>query len=121
IDEIKWSGDLRMRLDEIYAEPSLNAADRLRWRLRFRFGADLKLQSWADAGFRLMSGETSPGNPNSGNTTLTGFFSKKPVNIDLAYVTIHPPMLEGMSVTGGKINVPTWMPSLNSPMVYDPD
>jgi hypothetical protein len=53
--------------------------------------------------------------------TFTGLFSKKPVNIDLAYVTIHPPGWDWIRISGGKINVPTWAPSFNSPMIYDPD
>lgn len=121
IDQMKWSGDVRLRFDDTFPERSLNQADRLRWRVRLRLGAELKLQDWADIGFRLASGETSPGNPNSANVTFTGLFSKKPVNIDLAYATIHPPGWDWVRLSGGKINVPTWAPSFNSPMIYDPD
>ena len=121
IDQMKWYGDFRLRSDYQSFEPDLNLPDRLRWRMRLRVGAEMKVQNWADIGFRLVTGEASPGNAVSGNTTFTSEFTKKPINVDLAYATIHPPMLDWMSVTGGKINVPVWAPSFNSPMTYDPD
>jgi hypothetical protein len=121
IDEMKWSGDLRLRAQYLSPEDDLNKPDRLRWRLRLRTGADMKLQDWADVGFRLISGETSPGNSLSGNTTFSNTFQKKPIGIDLAYATIHPPQLPWVQATGGKINPPIWSPTLNSPMIYDPD
>src|SRR5438093_1976502 len=38
IDQVKWYGDFRLRLDYISQEESLNKPDRLRWRFRLRPG-----------------------------------------------------------------------------------
>ncbi|HUI08322.1 MAG TPA: putative porin [Verrucomicrobiae bacterium] len=121
IDQMKWYGDFRLRSDYQSFEADLNLPDRLRWRMRLRVGAEMKVQDWADIGFRLATGEASPGNAVSANTTFTSEFTKKPINVDLAYATIHPAVVEWMSVTGGKINPPVWAPPFNSPLTYDPD
>jgi Putative porin len=122
---ISLGGDFRLRLDDLMPESGLNKADRLRYRFRFRYGAVWTASDWATVGFRLGSGDyrtaLGDGNPNSNNQTLTHAFSKKPVFIDAAYVTLTPPGQNWISLTGGKMNNPFWGPSLNSPMVYDPD
>lgn len=122
---IKLGGDFRLRVDDLMPENGLNKDDRLRYRFRFRYGAVWTAQDWATLGFRLGSGDyrssTGDGNPNSNNQTLTHAFSKKPLFIDAAYVTLTPPEQDWISLTGGKMNNPFWAPSLNSPMVYDAD
>src|SRR6185295_17343135 len=61
------------------------------------------------------------GNPNSNNQTMTHAFSKKPLYVDAAYVTLKPPGQDFFSMTGGKMNNLMWQPSFLSPIVYDPD
>jgi hypothetical protein len=121
INEMKWYGDLRLRSDYFSFEKDLDKADRLRWRYRLRLGTEMKVQDWADINARLISGEASPGSQLSGNATETSTFTKKPINIDLAFVRLHPPFLEGVQVIGGKFEPVIWSPTLISPMIYDPD
>ena len=122
---VTFSGDLRLRLDDQMFENALNKPDRLRFRYRLRYGGVWTAQDWATIGFRLGSGDfrtaLGDGNPNSNNQTMTHAFSKKPLYVDAAYVTLKPPGQDFFSVTGGKMNILMWQPSLISPIVYDPD
>jgi hypothetical protein len=122
---VTFSGDFRLRLDDAMFEDSLDKADRLRFRYRLRYGGVWTAQDWATIGFRLGSGDfrsaLGDGNPNSNNQTETHAFSKKPLYIDAAYVTLKPPGQDWISVTGGKMNNLIWQPGFISPIVYDPD
>lgn len=122
---VAFSGDFRLRMDDLWAEKSLNLPERLRVRMRLRYGGVWTATDWATIGVRLGTGDSGygsgEGNPNSNNQTFTHNFSKKPLYVDAAYVTIRPPDEDWISVTGGKMNKILWEPSLNSPMVYDPD
>ncbi|OHE81095.1 MAG: hypothetical protein A2107_06560 [Verrucomicrobia bacterium GWF2_62_7] len=134
IDMLTLSGDFRLRTEYFDFErglenspPPLNAADRLRFRMRLRLGAEMKLQDWATVGVRLTSGENTGGpvglntTPISANQTFTDDFSRKPIGIDLAYVTVHPPALDWFRITGGKMPWQTWEPKFASMMAQDPD
>ena len=127
IDEMKWSGDLRLRAENLEYEknPATGAlvqSARLRYRIRARLGLDMKLQDWADLGFQIGTGDSGdPLNSVSQNSTLTDAFRKKPINLNLAYVTVHPPPVDWLSVTAGKMPLPMWHPVTLSPMIYDPD
>jgi len=126
LDALQFTGDLRLRGEYFNFEDDIkfNAAgksvqsDRLRFRYRFRFGAEAQYQNWATVNFRLASGD---GDPVSVNQSLTDTFRKKPVMIDVASVTITPPGMDWLKVIGGKMDLPTWQPKFNSPMVYDTD
>jgi hypothetical protein len=122
---ITFSGDFRLRLDDQMFEDSLAKPDRLRFRYRLRYGGVWTAQDWATIGVRLGSGDfrtaLGDGNPNSNNQTMTHDFSKKPLYVDAAYVTLKPPGQDWISVTGGKMNNLIWQPSFVSPVVYDPD
>ena len=52
------------------------------------------------AGFTLASGDIN--DPTSTNQTLTGFYARKPVGIDLAFVEYKPGWLKSFSFIGGK-------------------
>jgi polyhydroxyalkanoate synthesis regulator phasin len=132
IDQMKWSGDLRLRAESFNYEnqlplgsngkPQVPNPDRLRYRARLRLGVEAALENWADVGLRIGTGD--PGDPYNGlsqNTTFTDTFRKKPINLDLAYVTVHPPSLDWLKITGGKMLMPMWHPVTLSPMIYDPD
>jgi len=101
--------------------------DRLRFRMRLRLGAEMKIQDWATIGLRLASGENTGGpvglntTPISANQTFTDDFSRKPIGIDLAYVTIQPPSFDYIKVTGGKMVWQTWEPKFGSMIFQDPD
>jgi hypothetical protein len=123
--KVAFSGDFRLRLDDQMFEDSLGKPDRLRFRYRLRYGGVWTAQDWATVGFRIGSGDfrsaLGDGNPNSNNQTMTHAFSKKPLYIDAAYVTLKPPGQDIFSFTGGKMNNLMWQPAFTSPMVYDPD
>ena len=125
INNVKFTGDFRLRMDSLWPEAGLNAADRLRFRMRLRYGGIWDAADWATLGVRLGTGDArssgGDANPNSNNQTFTHFFSKKPLYLDAAYVTIHPPGADWVSVTGGKMNKILFEPGFNSPVVYDPD
>ena len=127
VNQIKWSGDARLRAEyfEFESNPTTGLklqSDRLRYRLRLRFGAEAQLQDWADVGFRVGTGDCGdPYNGLSQNSTFTDTFRKKPINLDLGYFTIHPPGWDWVQVTGGKMLVPFWHPVNLSPVIYDPD
>ena len=118
IDELKWSGDLRLRADNTEFEESLRKPDRLRFRVRLRLGLEAKFEQWALIGVRFATGD---GDPLSTNQTFTDTFRKKPFAIDLAYVTLQPPQWDWVKVTAGKMPNPIWQPGWASPLEYDPD
>jgi hypothetical protein len=122
---VTFSGDLRLRLDDQMFEDSLDKPNRLRYRYRLRYGGVWTAQDWVTIGFRLGSGDfrsaLGDGNPNSNNQTATHAFSKKPLYIDAAYVTLKPPGWDWISVTAGKMNNQMFQPAFTSPIVYDPD
>jgi hypothetical protein len=120
VDSMTWSGDLRLRAEYFDYEDSLNKPDRLRYRYRFRFGFTTEFNEWAKIGVRLASG-SDPNDPLSTNQTIGDYFRRDIIGIDLAYVTLTPPALEWLSITGGKMNNPIWQTKLSSPMVYDGD
>ena len=125
INNVKLSGDLRLRFDSLWPEDGLDVADRYRFRLRLRYGAVWTATDWATIGVRLGTGDSrssgDDGNPNSNNQTFTHFFSKKPIFLDAAYVTLRPPGADWFAITGGKMNKILFEPGFSSPMVYDPD
>ncbi len=120
VDELKWTGDLRLR-GEFFdnADQSNDPVDRWRFRYRLRLGLEAKLQKWATLGVRLASGSTS--DPVSTNETFDDMFQKDTLAIDAAYIILQPPGWNWISVTGGKMNNPIWQTGLSSPLVYDGD
>jgi hypothetical protein len=121
LDSVTFSGDFRLRAEDFMFEDYRNTTDRLRFRYRLRLGMDFQYQDWAKVTLRLASGEAAPGDPVSTNQSMTDTFKKKPLTIDAAYVTIQPPGWNWIKVMGGKMDIPTWQPKFNSPMVYDFD
>jgi len=118
IQEMKWFGDLRVRIDFTDNEDQSSQVDRWRYRFRLRFGLETKFTDWAQLGLRLASGGEDPVGTNQ---TLQDTFSHKPISIDQAYVTLQPPGRDWVKVTGGKMPNPIWQTSVASPMVWDHD
>jgi hypothetical protein len=85
---VTMSGDIRYRYEYI-ADDTLNAvggvttADRTRDRIRARFNAVAKATDTLTVGFGLTT--TEGNDPRSGNQSLTNVFSKKVIELDLAY------------------------------------
>ncbi|MCG3147863.1 MAG: hypothetical protein PCFJNLEI_01304 [Verrucomicrobiae bacterium] len=120
IDEMKWSGDLRLRGEFFDNEDQANTVDRWRYRYRLRLGVESKMKSWATVGLRLASGDAN--DPVSTNESFDDTFQKDPLQIDAAYVIIKPPAWDWVSLTAGKmLQAPYYHPSFNSPLVYDND
>jgi hypothetical protein len=118
IDEMKWSGDLRLRAEFFDNEDQTSTIDRWRYRFRLRFGLETKFQDWATLGLRLATGGEDP---VSSNQSFQDTFSRKSIGLDLAYVTLQPPDVDWVKVTGGKMNNPIWQSSVSSPLVWDHD
>lgn len=112
LGNIAFSGDLRLRFEPFRGG---TGPDRNRARYRVRFSAKSKFSDEWQGGFRITSG--SDNEPISTNQTDTGFFTRKPINIDRAYLTYTPNWAKPLSITGGKFGV-TWQ---KTEMTFDSD
>jgi opacity protein-like surface antigen len=88
--KVTVTGDLRYRYeavsdDTLNAAPpaGVTAADRYRDRIRARLAVTAKATDNMTVGIGLTTAEGQ--DPRSGNQSLSGVFSKKPVELDLAY------------------------------------
>jgi len=87
--KVAVTGDLRYRYEAI-SDDTLNAAvngvtaaDRYRDRVRARLAVTAKATDTITVGLGLTTAEGQ--DPRSGNQSLSGVFSKKPIELDLAY------------------------------------
>lgn len=112
---ISFSGDIRFREEPVFGGPSDQSLQRARTRLRARFNALADLGKQFRAGFTIASGDLN--DPTSTNQTLTGFYSRKPVAIDLAFVEYKPDWLKSFSFVGGKFRYPWY----NTELTWDKD
>jgi hypothetical protein len=118
LDMLTPFGDLRIRQEGFYEE-GLIANNR--FRLRARLGLLVNPNNEVQAGFRLASGNAN--DPISTNQTFTTEFTRKPFNLDWAYLTLKPMQTLGLdrqwfSVTGGKFPVTAYR---TSELVWDDD
>lgn len=128
LDDLKFSGDFRLRYEARSEHGNANAPDRNRFRYRLRYGFEKKFKGpfheddVMKVGFRLAS--ANAGARDSTNTTLDGQFDFDSISINRAYATYIPGWakfttddgigLTGMHVTAGKFKNPfrkgsTWM------------
>ncbi len=129
LDRFTFAGDMRVRSEGFFQEQGPNATARVRERIRLRFGATMKITDEVLAGFRLTSGD--PDNPLSTNQTLTDLFTRKPLSIDQAYITLTPKQSIGLqdyawnpiTITAGKFANPVFRPRaiMNSELIWDDD
>lgn len=123
IEQMTWSGDLRVRMESFSMEKNPTtgvkiADDRLRYRARLRFGFESKYKDWATIAVRLaMNGD----DPVSTNQSFENTFSRKPLSVDRAEVTLKPPKTDWAQFRVGKISNPIWQTGLSSPLHYDGD
>ncbi len=110
---IKWKGDLRYRHEQLDIEGA--SADRVRHRIRARFGLEAKVNDRMTAVLRLATGDLS--DPRSTNATLDDANRRKDVALDLAYVSWRA--FDGGEVFVGKQPQP-WFTGGNS-MFFDSD
>lgn len=110
---IRWKGDLRYRHEQFDVEGA--ASDRVRHRLRGRFGLDAKISDSIGVGFQIATGEGR--DARSTNSTLDSANQHEEIGLDLAYVDWTP--RAGMLVTLGKQKQP-WFKAGNS-LFFDGD
>jgi TolA-binding protein len=118
LSRIKFSGDLRLRFEPFFgggAETAPAPQNRYRERFRLRFNMNSKITDDFSAGLSLASGDL--GDPVSTNSTLTGFYTRKPIAIDKAFAVYQPHNFKNLTVTGGKFGY-TW---LRTEMTWDND
>lgn len=123
LNRVSFFGDIRVRHEGFYQD---EMRARNRQRLRLRFGARVQISDELEGGLRLVSGD--PNEVVANNQTLTDVFTRKPINIDNAYITVRPSKTIGLekpffSVTGGKFSVNFFRPRavMGSELVYDED
>lgn len=107
LGNFSFSGDLRVRYEPFFQD-GVPQRHRERARLRFEVKADLTKE--LSGGFRLTSGGLS--DPITTNQTLTGFFTRKPVDLDRFWLTYEPEQLPWLSLTAGKFAYPWYRTEL---------
>ena len=110
-----FSGDIRLRDEPFFGGPSNGSLDQNRERFRLRFRIDAKLNDDFGGGFSLASGDLN--NPTSTNQTVTGFYARKPIAIDTAFVRYSPHQFHDLTLEAGKFAYP-WF---NTELVWDKD
>lgn len=115
IGPISFSGDIRLRAEPFFGGPSNESLDRFRARVRFRFNATADLGSQFRTGFSLASGDIN--DPTTTNQTLTGFYTRKVVALDQAFVEFTPNQFKALTLTGGKFRYPWY----NTELTWDKD
>jgi len=112
---ISFSGDVRLRAEPFFGGPSNESLERVRGRFRTRFNAIADLGSQFQAGVSLASGDIN--DPISTNQTLTGFFTRKAVALDQAYVQFTPNGFKPLTLVAGKFRYPWY----NTELTWDKD
>lgn len=112
---ISFSGDIRLRGEPFFGGPTNESQDRARARVRVRFNALATLGSQFRAGFTLASGDVN--DPTTTNQTLTGFYTRKAVALDQAFVEFTPDGFKNLTLVGGKFRYP-WF---NTELTWDKD
>ena len=103
LGNFSFSGDLRLRYEPFFG--GVLPQDRHRIRYRLRFNTIAKLSDELTGGLTLASGDEI--DPISTNQTLTGFFTRKAIGIDRAFLQYKPKWFEPLTLTGGKFAY-TW-------------
>ena len=114
-------GDMRYRYEAISDETTnaagaQAAADRYRDRIRARLAVEAKATDSILVGIGLST--TENGDPRSGNQTLTGTFTRKPIELDLAYFDWK--FAGWGDLIGGKMKQPFYKPA-SSTHLWDND
>lgn len=110
----RFNGDVRIRGESLFQDCPA-CADRNRARIRARFGLEGKLNEDFIGGIYLATG--SLGDSNSTNETITGFFNRKTIGLDRAYIVYQPVARKWLQLTGGKFAY-TWQ---RTSATFDPD
>jgi len=115
LGRFRFGGDVRIRYDGIFQRYAgcvgTNCADRNRPRLRLRLGLEGKINEDFYGGAYIGSGanvnaSANFSDPTSLNETLTGFFERKAIGLDRAWITYQPQSHKWLQLTGGKFAYP---------------
>jgi len=112
---ISFSGDVRVRAEPFFGGPTDHSLDRARARIRARFNAVADLGSQFRAGITLASGDVN--DPTSTNANMTGFYTRKAIALDQAFVEFNPKDFKPLTLTAGKFRYP-WF---NTELTWDKD
>ena len=112
---ISFSGDVRLRAEPFFGGPTDEDLDRARARVRARFNINADLGDQFRAGLTLSSGDIN--DPTSTNQTLTGFYTRKAIALDQAFVEFTPKEFKALTLTGGKFRYPWY----NTELTWDKD
>ena len=118
LDTFSLFGDMRNRVEGFYGD---NYHAQTRFRFRARVGMNANVSDEISATVRLATGD--PNDPISTNQTYGNTFTRKPFNLDWAYMTIKPGKTFGLEpgwgqIVMGKFNVQL---SRESELVWDDD
>lgn len=117
VGPFSFSGDVRLRDEPFIGGPSDQSQVRNRLRIRLRFAGDAKFNDDFRGGFLLTTGDLN--NPISSNQTTNQFYTRKPLDLDRAFIEYSPHFFRPLSLTGGKFSYPwvstelTWDRDLN--------
>jgi hypothetical protein len=112
---ISFSGDVRLRAEPFFGGPVDQSQDRARARVRVRFNTLATLGSQFRTGITLASGDVN--DPISTNQTITGFYTRKAVALDQAFVEFTPREFKSLTLVGGKFRYPWY----NTELTWDKD
>ncbi len=112
---ISFSGDVRVRAEPFFGGPADQSMDRARARIRVRFNALANLGEQFRAGFSLASGDVN--DPTSTNQNATGFYTRKAIALDQAFVEFTPREFKSLTLTAGKFRYPWY----NTELTWDKD
>ncbi len=112
---ISFSGDVRLRAEPFFGGPTDESLQRARARVRVRFNALADLGEQFRTGITLASGDIN--DPTSTNQNLTGFYSRKAIALDQAFVEFTPKQFKALTVIGGKFRYPWY----NTELTWDKD
>lgn len=112
---ISFSGDVRLRGEPFFGGPADESLERFRGRVRVRFNVLADLGEQFRTGITLASGDIN--DPTSTNQTLTGFYARKAVALDQAFVEFTPKQFKSLTLVGGKFRYPWY----NTEMTWDKD
>jgi Putative porin len=115
IGPVSFSGDVRLRAEPFIGGPTNESLDRFRGRIRVRFNTTADLGSQFKTGFTLASGDIN--DPTTTNQDLTGFYTRKTVALDQAYVQYTPDWFKPLALIGGKFRYPWY----NTELTWDKD
>jgi hypothetical protein len=112
---LSFSGDFRLREDAFYGGPSDRSLDQNLQNYRLRFNVDAQLSDDLSGGFTLASGNIN--DPTSTNQTLTGFYARKPIALDRAFIQYRSSYFKPLSLVAGKFSYPWY----NTELTWDKD